>query len=201
MSLHGDYFVFEGLDGSGQTTQVKLLQEYLENEDQRVHTTKEPTNNIVGGLVRGFLTHEWDIPEEGKQLLFAADRAHLLDREVKPMLEKGFTVVSDRSMYSSMAYGGIELPIEYIEDMNSRFLKPDVVFYLRVPAEECVRRMDASRNEKEFYEKVDTLEKVLANYDKLAEKYNNIITIDGTKSIEKVHRNVVDALNLFYENQ
>ena len=84
----GVFIAFEGLDGSGSSTQVDILVRNLNSLGIKSISTKEPTNNIVGGVIRGVLTKEWQTSPGGLQLLFAADRAHHLEHKILPNLKK-----------------------------------------------------------------------------------------------------------------
>ncbi len=189
--MKGKFIVIEGLDGSGASTQVAMLSEYLASKGYKVLITKEPTNNLVGGLIRGQLTHEWKSNPECLQLLFAADRSHHLEKEIIPALEKGFIVISDRYMYSSLAFGSIDCDIEWLENINSKFLKPDVSVILNVPPEVSVERIAHSRAGFELFEDKTKLEKVRAAFDKLSKEQKDIIVIDGTLPVNKVSMAIV----------
>jgi len=84
----GKFIVIEGLDGSGSSTQVVRVANFLKERNKKIHITKEPTNNLIGGLIRGQLTGDWKSSSECLQLLFAADRAHHLEKELIPLLKK-----------------------------------------------------------------------------------------------------------------
>ncbi|VVB61684.1 putative thymidylate kinase [uncultured archaeon] len=189
--MKGKFIVIEGLDGSGASTQVAMLSEYLASKGYKVLVTKEPTNNLVGGLIRGQLTHEWKSNPECLQLLFAADRSHHLEKEIIPALEKGFIVISDRYMYSSLAFGSIDCDIEWLKSINSKFLKPDVSVILNVPPEVSVERIGRSRAGFELFEDKTKLEKVRAAFDKLSKEYKDVIVIDGTLPVNKVSMAIV----------
>jgi dTMP kinase len=193
----GKFIVFEGLDGSGQTTQINLLEKYLKSKNQKVHITAEPTNNIIGGLIRGLLTKQWQMSNTGMQLLYCADRAHHLESEVIPALENGNHVISSRYFFSTIAFGSLDNDLEWLESLNKNFPVPDVTFFIRVPAKECVRRIESSRFRKEFFEKEKKLNQVIKTYDKIAEsgKYKDFYTIDGQQPIEKVHRDIKKIIN------
>ncbi|MBW2964320.1 dTMP kinase [Candidatus Woesearchaeota archaeon] len=194
MEKKGIFIVFEGLDGSGSSTQAELLRDYLKKFGLRPHLTKEPTNNLIGGLIRGALTKEWHASNRCFQLLFSADRAHHLDREIVPALEKGIVVISDRYFFSTMAFGSLDCDLEWLKALNSKFLVPDVVYLIKVPPEECIRRIGKSRLEFELFEEVEKLKKVWDTYEKLAKEYPGIHVIDGTQPVEKVHNQIVDIL-------
>ncbi len=105
----GKFIAFGGLDGAGSTTQAEKLTQYLKERGEKVHLTKEPTNNLIGGMIRGQLTKEWRTGPECLQLLFTADRAHHLEKEVLPLLKQGITVITDRYFFSSVAFGSLEI--------------------------------------------------------------------------------------------
>ena len=158
----------------------------------KVHTTKEPTNNLIGGLVRGQLTKQWRSSQTCLQLLFSADRAHHLEIEIEPALKKGNIVLTDRYMLSTFAFGSIDgLEIGWLEEMNKHFRKPDLTILLKVPPAECIARINKSRNGAELFEEVKKLEKVWNNYEILAERHENVVIIDGTLDADKVHKLIV----------
>ena len=190
----GLFIVIEGLDGSGSTTQCELLKSFLQSKGQRVLLTKEPTNNLIGGLIRGVLTGDWQITPEGLQLLFCADRAHHLQKEIVPALEKGMHVICDRYMYSTLAFGAVDCGLKWLQVLNEKFLQPDLAFVLEVPPEICIRRIAAGRNRFELFEKEDKLRKVLANYKEIALQYN-LNFVDGQKSKDTVHQEINKKVN------
>ena len=191
----GKFIVFEGLDGSGSSTEAKKLVDYLntKGEEQRAYLTKEPTNNLIGGLIRGQLTHEWQSKQECLQLLFAADRAHHLEREIVPLLQKGVTVVSDRYFFSTIAFGSVEInEWNWLKAINDRFILPDMTIILKVSPQTCVRRMANNRFELELFEKEKTLAEVWLKYEQLAKEYENVQVIDGESSIDQVFSQIKD---------
>ena len=191
----GKFIAFEGLDGSGQSTQAGLLQKWL-NQTSRAHLTKEPTNNIIGGLIRGQLTSDWKTKPECLQLLFAADRAHHLEKEVTPLLEKGTTVITDRYAFSTMAYGAIEIEDKnWLAELNKPFILPDLTFFIKVSPKVCLGRIQQNRFHLELFEKEQSLTKVWQNYQELAEKFENIHIIDGERSPEEVFEDIKDLVN------
>lgn len=186
-NTHGGYFiVFEGLDGSGSSTQAELLGKSLTNDGYKVLVTKEPTNNLIGGLIRGQLTHEWTSNMETLQLLFAADRAHHLEKTVVPALKRKWVVISDRYFFSTLAFGALDIDMAWLASLNDRFILPDCTFYLQVPSKNVIERMRATRDKFELFEEEKKLVKVRKNYSQLAKKYAHVHTIDGTNSIPQV---------------
>jgi dTMP kinase len=186
----GLFIVFEGLDGSGTTTQSDLLRVYLRRKGYKVEQTSEPSNNVIGGLIRGVLTRQWKINPVGLQLLFAADRAHHLESFVKPALKKKQVIISTRYFFSSLAFGALDLEQKWLAEINKNFLIPDVTIFVDTNPAECLRRISKARIKKEFFEKKEKLEKVRKNYYQLAKKYPRFYKIDGNRKKEEIHENI-----------
>src|SRR3989344_3150121 len=169
----GKFIAFEGLDGSGSTTQASKLRDFL-NETQKklvlgrpsANLTKEPTNNIVGGLIRGQLTGDWKTQPECLQLLFAADRAHHLEKEIIPLLKEGTTVITDRYFFSTIAFGGLEIKdTDWLIQINRTFILPDITFLIKVSPKTCIDRIRGDRFHIELFEKEEALTRVWKNYE------------------------------------
>lgn len=186
----GTFIVFEGLDGSGQSTQVSLLADRLKRDGHKVHVTKEPTNNLVGGLIRGALTKEWRPSNRVIQLLYAADRGHHLEREILPALDKGHVVISDRYYWSSMAFGSLDLELPWLKELNKHFPAPDYVFYIKVRPEVAVRRIHSNRFEIELFEETKKLSVIAKTYDALVRQYPSLHSINGERPINDIHEEI-----------
>jgi len=194
----GKFIVFEGLDGSGSTTQASKLREWLNRASKELvlgkpqaHLTKEPTNNIIGGLIRGQLTGDWKTRPECLQLLFAADRSHHLEKEVIPLLKDGVTVVTDRYFFSTIAFGATEIADkEWLLEINKPFLLPDLTFLIKVSPKVCLQRIRGDRFSVELFEKEEALTKVWQNYEELAKKFNDVYIVDGEKPIEDISQEI-----------
>lgn len=194
------FISFEGLDGAGSSTQSKILFDRLKEGGMEVALTKEPTNNIIGGLIRGVLTHQWKVDPRTLQLLFAADRGHHLSMEIEPWLEQKKIVISDRYLHSSLAFGSVDIDgdMDWIQTLNKNFRLPDITFYLKVPAEHCVSRIEKNRAKFELFEELKTLHKVSDAYAILASKSEKIIVIDGTKSQKEIGEEIFEIVqNVF----
>jgi len=195
MKNKGNFIAFEGLDGSGSSTQVELLVKNLRTAGYKAFATKEPTNNVVGGLIRGLLTHDWKTSPEGFQLLFAADRAHHLSREIIPAVEDGNIIISDRYFFSTFAFGSVDLPLNWLKSINSRFPLPDLTFFIKVKPSVCLDRIGKTRHHFEYFEEKTKLEKTFKTYQKLAkDPKNKIITVDGEKPIEEISKEIFDIV-------
>ncbi len=186
----GLFIVIEGLDGAGSSTQVVKLANYLKQRGYKVITTKEPTNNIIGGLIKGQLTHDWNTSPECLQLLFAADRAHHLEKTISPALEDNYIVISDRYIFSTIAFGAINInDWNWLKEINKQFRFPDLYFIIDTDPEECIKRLKKTRYKLELFEDIEKLKKVHKNFLKLVEEYkpkHNIHIINGNQLVEDV---------------
>ena len=182
------FIVFDSLDGSGQTTQANLLKKFLSQQGLKIHITKEPTSNLIGGLIRGQLSGEWHSNQECLQLLFSADRAHHLEKEIIPLLKKGITVICDRYFFSTIAYGGIDIQDKrWLIEINKKFLLPDIFFFLKVKPQVCIQRIQENRFEVMLFEKKKLLTKVFNNYLQLTKEFSDIaMIVDGEKPPQEV---------------
>ena len=190
----GKFIAFEGLDGAGSSTEASKLCTWL-NEIKKeesaegvfAHLTKEPTNNLIGGMIRAQLTSVWQSNPECLQLLFAADRSFHLEKEIIPLLKKGVTVVSDRYFFSTIAYGASKTAdFDWLLKINEPFLLPDITFLIKASPKTCLERIRKNRSSFELFEEEKTLASVWKNYEKLASLFENVFLIDGEKSAEEV---------------
>ncbi len=185
----GKFIVIEGPDGAGSSTQVRLLERYLTEKGKRVLVTKEPTNNFIGGLIRGILTGIIDFKSPcGRQLLYVADRLHHLEHEMEPALEKGFWILTDRYVPSTLVYGTADgADWDYLMHANQPCRVPDLTLLIDVPMEICLDRIDKTRLSRELFEKKKTLEAVVKNYARFAREYPNTYLVNGQGSEKLVH--------------
>lgn len=198
--MKGDFLVIEGIDGSGTTTQKKLLCEWLEDREEEVVSTHEPTREEgrIGNIIRNRLVQDkYDYSPETIALAFAADRlAHLEDRII-PALEQGKTVISDRYYHSSMVYQPEHgADIEWVKKINRYARKPDVTIIIDVPAEESIKRqMDRDGGESSIiFENLEFQKGIRKRYVELEEILDeNIYIIDGNRSIEEVHKDILEV--------
>lgn len=195
----GKFIVFEGLDGSGQSTQAALLKEYLEKKGREVLLTKEPTKESEAGKKIREVVVEKSIsvsPQELQQL-FTVDRAEHLEKMVIPALQKGIWVISDRYFFSTFAYGtshGVDL--EWLIEQNSKFLLPDMTFLLKVSPAVCVERIQTRGKGVTLFEEQEKLERIWKVYETFPKRFENIHVINGEQPIEKVHQDIVNLLAL-----
>ena len=150
----GKLIVFEGLDGSGLTTQAEELRKFLVREQIEVHLTKEPSDGPVGAMIKLALAKRlvYQRPNGAEALgdatlalMFAADRVDHLENDVNPQLAKGVNVICDRYYLSSLAYQSLSVDSDWIRDINRKCRRPDLTLFLNVPAEICKKRMERLR--------------------------------------------------------
>ncbi len=169
MPTKGKFIVFEGTDGSGKSTQMKLLGKYLQEKGVPCYFTHEPTDSPFGALLRSCLSGRIDADEHAIALLFAADRIDHITNSVngiRSKLEAGYTVLCDRYYYSSFAYNGGFVPIEWVKTLNAPamdMLRPDLVIYLDLSAEASMKRV-LRRGETERYETQEKQKKIRENF-------------------------------------
>jgi len=189
----GTFIVFEGLDGSGQSTQAELLRHYFEDNKDLVILTKEPTEDSKSGrMIRKVLRKEKKIEPDELQKLFVQDRKEHLNNLIIPNLKNGKFVISDRYFLSTCAFGGISLDMEWLIELNNEFILPNITFLLNVDPRICIERIDKRGKRFEFFEEEKKLTKVRENYFKLAKRFPNIYIINGEFSKEAVFKEILN---------
>lgn len=191
----GKFVVFEGLDGSGKSTQVDLLLKFIRENKKKVSYTAEPTQYLIGGLIKSWLANDWKSTPECLQLLFAADRAHHLEKEIIPLLKKSVAVICDRYLFSTLAYGGLDINMDWLSCINERFILPDMTLFIDVSPKICIERMKNERFSAELFEKEEKLKKVRDNFKKISKKFEKFYIIDGEKSIEDVFSQIKNIIS------
>ncbi|HMK53429.1 MAG TPA: dTMP kinase [Methanobacteriaceae archaeon] len=178
------YVCLEGIDGSGKSTQLKMLGQWLEEYGFQVRSVFEPTDSPAGLLIRNMLKEPNASTRDLQRtlgLLFAADRMMLMEK-IQEAESHNEIVISDRSFYSSLAYQDEE---EWILEINKHIKKPDLVILLDVEIEIALSRCEG----KDHFENREFLEKVRKNYLNLAEK-NNFLVVNANNGARKVHEDV-----------
>ena len=190
------FIAFEGLDGSGSSTQSALLAERLEKNGHAALLTKEPTgNNPIGKLIREVLQHKWEASPEGLQLLFCADRAEHLKNEIEPALHNDQIVITDRYLFSTIAYGALSVDdIDWLTTLNKQFRTPDITFLFQLDPETCIERIQGRGSEFELFEKKEKLTKIWENYEIISQSHPNFYIIDASKSIEEIAEEIWEII-------
>jgi dTMP kinase len=187
MSGKGVFICVEGLDGSGKTTQAKILAERLNKNYPAVYTA-EPSRGKTGTFIRECcLYEEKRLPSAAEALLFAADRIEHVENEIKPALTEDKVVICDRYVYSSLAYqGSTGLDLAWIKKINSYALKPDYAVFIDVPPERVLERLQRKRS---VMETLEIQRKVRDVYLKFVEA-GELVLIDGDRTRDEVADNL-----------
>ena len=196
MAKKGVFIVLEGLDGSGTTTQTRLLDDWFAGDPERYGkclSTFEPTQGPLGSILRLALSRSLSFDDRTMALLFAADRTdHLYREAVDPQgpgiahhLQDGIHVVSDRYMLSSLAYQSLNLPMEWVYEINAYAITPDICFFLDIDPQVSEKRLILSRSHRELYEASETQIRVGEQYEKaisfLMAKGHRICRVDANR--------------------
>ena len=207
-SKKGKFIVFEGIDGSGKTTQINLLKQKIENTGTKCLETLEPSDGPVGIMIRQCLTGRMKMDEAALAALFAADRLDHINNSVnglKSKINEGISVISDRFVLSNYAYQSVKAPLEWVMELNRislDTLRPDCHIYIDVDPEITLDRMQNGRFQTELFENKKRLTEVRNRYLELIEKLKeteNIIVIDGNNSIEDISAAIWDKVAHFYK--
>ena len=196
MREKGYCICIEGLDGCGKTTQTKLLVERLQKHYKAVYTA-EPSRGKIGMFIREHCLHSKKrLSSVVEALLFAADRFEHLENEVLPALKEGKLVISDRYVYSSLAYqGAAGLDLEWIKKINKHALEPHLAIFIDVDPEIVIERL---KREKSIMENLETQRKVREVYMKFVEK-GELVKIDGNKIKKEVADEILKVVLEFLE--
>ena len=205
------FITFEGIDFCGKSTQVELLQTYLINKGKKVLLIREPGGTEISEKIRDILLDKknYKMTIESEILLFSASRAQLVREKIRPFLEEGYYVISDRFHDSTTAYQGYGrgISIESVKHINQVAIEntvPDITFLIDIPVNVYINR----KNQKNHTE-LDRIEishdhfynKVRSGYLELANSEKRFRVINGTHSIGEIHNIVVNELILFEKKE
>lgn len=194
---------FEGIDGSGKTTQIELLRDYLTQTGNKVRVFREPGGTDVSEKVRNLLLDpDNEIDPVTEMLLFSSARSHLVKNAIHPALEDGTIVILDRFYDSTTAYQGfgrqVMSPDEIlkINEMASHHTEPDVTFYLHLSYEDALKRR-TDRETEDRMERADKqfFERVIKGYEWLADTQSHRFkTIQARQNVETTHALILDHI-------
>jgi dTMP kinase len=195
------FVTFEGLDGSGKSTQAELLRAHLEADGLEVVSTREPGGTELGEKVRDLVLHGGHVTPWAEALLYAAARAQLVDEVIRPALERGASVVCDRYVDSSVAYQGVgrELGLDRVLDLNlaaAGGLLPDRTFLLSLEAAEIAGRLRGEHDRLER-ESEEFHARAAAGYRELAKRFpERIVVLDARRPAHELAGQVYGAFRI-----
>ncbi len=199
----GRFIVFEGIDGSGKSTQARLLAEYLQFTNKQVYLTREPTTRPIGVLIRQALSGDFEVAESTMAAMFLADRLDHIQNDVDGILKalgQGIDVITDRYFWSSFAYHSLTLDMEWVVSIHKKVMElcpPDITIYLDLEVANSLQRIDNRNEATEIFENEETLTKVSNNYKEAFSKYGkgmNIKFINANQKIDTIQQEIRKAL-------
>jgi dTMP kinase len=210
--LAGKFITFEGIDGSGKSTQLRMLVSYLRQKGTDIVSTQEPGGTPLGKRLRAaFLETEEVVAPISELLLFAADRAQHVELLIKPSLEEGRLVISDRYADATFAYQGAgrgfdETVVNEVIQLATGGLKPHLTLFFDITVDTAIRRMNEHKGDERVQNRMDR--ETTEFYDRVRAAYLGIAKleparfriIDANGSIDEVHRQVLDIVDRFLES-
>ena len=203
----GKFIAFEGIDGSGKSTQIRLLANKLKEIGVYCYTTMEPTDSPIGSLIHQIMTGRIKTDNKVIAGLFVADRLDHLLNDVNGVLSKimeGTTVITYRYYFSSYAYHSVYMPMDWVIQANAQskeLLQPTVTIFIDVNPDNAVERIAKNRFHQELFEKKSRLIKVREKYLEAFEKLKdeeNIVIIDGNRSQEEIAEEIWDKVKSYF---
>ena len=192
---------FEGIDGCGKSTQIKLLQNYLKNTGYKSYLFREPGGTEVSEKIRSLLLHESDeLDPVSEMLLFSAARSQLIAEKVIPLIKKGEIVILDRFYDSTTAYQGYgrkSVPLDKIQLLNniaSHGIQPDITFYLKIDPLIAQKRTESVEKDRMEKSGLEFFRDVAGGFDELSKSEKRFKTLDATLSVEEIHQKITSIL-------
>jgi len=196
----GLFVVLEGPDGSGTTSQAKLLADRLASEGHDVLLTAEPTTGPIGVFIRNQLSTSGNsVTSAALQLLFTADRAWHVDTVIEPALKEGKIIIAERYSISTVFYGeALGLDAKWLEEANAKFRKPDLLIVTLPQFDIAIERINRRKEKDIMEEKVELQRRIHASYRKYADEHpeSPLVDTSGTleQSAEEIYALVQDAI-------
>ena len=202
-----NFVVLEGLDGAGTTTQLHLLDQRLSGAGVRHFCTGEPTTGTIGGLIREILTRRLRVDARTVALLFAADRnehLHAPEGGILLRLQRGELVISDRYLFSSLAYQSLGCPFDYVRELNRPFPLPRLVLFIDTPVSVSQQRLvgrqaaSSAGTAEELFDGAEIQEDILAAYERGFALFEGsrmeVHRVDGSAGSPEVLENIWNIL-------
>jgi dTMP kinase len=193
------FIAFEGIDGAGKSSLIKVLYKKLSELNIHTHITAEPTNHHIGKIIRQIFSREIEGDERTIAALFLADRVEHLTHSkhgILQYLRDNIHVISDRYYLSSYAYHVPHVSLDWVIEANSicaNLKRPDITFFIDISVEESLKRITSSRKDLEIYETKERITQVRNNYFQAIErvkKDENIVIINGERNIQDVAEDI-----------
>lgn len=198
------FITFEGIDGSGKSTQIEKLRKRLENQGEQVTVYRDPGGPEVSEKIRGILLNpDFEIDPITELLLFSASRSQLMVENVLPQLKAGNTVILDRFFDSTTAYQGFgreSVSLQEIKNINkiaSHKRNPDLTIYMKISLSEAKKRMAKHKDRMELADDI-FFENVIKGYDHLAQIEDRFLTVDSTLPSDQVHDQIWENVRKYY---
>ena len=205
------FITFEGIDFCGKSTQVELLKNFLIEKNNEVQIIREPGGTEISEIIRPIILDKKHnkMFMETEIFLFSAARAQLVREKIRPYLDKNFFVISDRFHDSTTAYQGYGrgISLELVNHINKLAIGntiPDVTFFIDISVEEAEKRkLIKNRTNLDRIEtsNSDFYNRVRNGYISISEKESRFIKIDGSKSIEEIHQEIVKEISSFEKKE
>ena len=206
-ATRGRFLAFEGIDGSGKTTQLKRLVKRLNDMGQRCYETREPTDGPIGSMIRQALTGRIKLDNRAMAALFAADRVDHLTNEsngLLPMLDQGIHVVTDRYYFSSYAYHAVDMDMDWVIQANAQaaqLLRPTATVFIDVSPEVSLERISKNRFYTELYEEQGRLTRTRELFYRAFEAQKdveNVIIVNGDMDEDSLEQAIWDKVRPFF---
>jgi len=200
------FISFEGIDFCGKSTQIDLLNDYLVEQGKKVEIVREPGGTTLSEKIRAILLDNKNdkMLKETELFLFSASRAQLVREKIRPYLEKGFYVISDRFHDSSTAYQGYGrgIPVEVIADVHNLAIRdtiPEITFFIDIPvgiANERKKKKSKGKLDRIELADIEFYTRVRNGYLETSKNEKRFKVIDGTQSIQNIHNHIISEFEL-----
>lgn len=203
----GTFIALEGIDGSGKSTQIRMLSDWLQERQISVYVTMEPTEGPVGSVLRQILTGRMQADPRVIAALFTADRLDHLLNEVDGIVHKiraGVSVLMDRYYFSSYAYQSVDIPMEQLilaNAQSSGILRPDVNIFIDIDPQLAMERIAKNRFHRELFEEKSRLTRVRQKYMEAFERLKDtekVVIVDGNQERKKVAEDIRAAVQEYF---
>lgn len=193
--MRGKFIVFEGIDGCGKTTQLELLERYLENNCEWTISTKEPWNGDKKTFkwIRKILDKEIVIEDRAILEMLFWNNTYEHCKWINKVLDMGVNVLCDRYWYSSIAYQEL-FEEDFIVRINSKMLVPDKIVYVNTSGKEAMKRINKRGEKTTLYEFVEKLESANKRYEEFFSKQDNVLVLNGLEPIDSLHEIVIENM-------